>query len=126
MNTVITQVKNPCRSVQEYKMLPIEKSNDAYTIKRPPLAPRLGPRDPLIHFRILKIEDNVATICADMTKLVDGQLTVRDVNVTRLSVRVDDIIGFKESDVQFLKPLITHRRHQKHQHPHNLVTESER
>lgn len=124
MNNLVTDPQNKCRGVREYKMLPIKPGEPV--IKRAPRAPKLGPSDSLIHFRILKIEDNVATICADMTKLVDGQLTVRDIDITRLSVHVGDIIGFRESDVQFLNPLITFRRHQQHQHPEHLVAPDEK
>jgi len=126
-NELVTSPQNRCPSAKEYKMLPIKPGTPV--IKRAPKAPKLGPNDPLVHFRILKIEDNVATICEDMTKLVDGHLMVRDVDISRLGrngVKLGDIIGFKESDAAFSRPLITHRKSQQHQHPEKLIAESER
>jgi hypothetical protein len=131
MNTLVTSPKNPCPLIKEYKMLPLEKSKDAYTIKkRPPKAPVVGSVDPIIHYRILVVKDGgIATICADMTKLIGGQLTVRDVNLSSLGIKaahVGDIVGFRKSDVVLSKPILTHRASQQHQHPEKLVAPEEK
>ena len=131
MNSLVTSRKNPCPSYKEYKMLPLERSKDAYSIKkRPPKAPKLSAQDPLIPYRILKLDGAIATICASMsTKLSSGELIVRDVNVSSLGskgVRLGDIISFRTSDIIFEKPTITHRAHQQHQHPEQLVAPDEK
>jgi len=129
MNTLITAPSNSCPSTKEYKMNPISRKLGTPFIKRPPQAPKLGPNDPLVHYRILKLDNNVATVCADMTRLVNEQLIVRDTDISSLGlngVRVGDIIGFRNSDVDFSKPLITFRKSQQHQHPEQLVASDEK
>jgi hypothetical protein len=129
MNTLITSSKNPCPSTKEYKMNPVSRELGKPFVKRPPKAPVLIPGKKLIEYRILAIKGAVATICADMTKLSGGQLTVRDVSVARLGcpgVRVGDIIGFDSSDTGLFKPTITHRASQQHQHPKQLIAPDEK
>ena len=130
MNNLVIAKHNVCPSVKQYKMEPIKRPKDAPVIKRPAPVPTLGPVDPFVHYRILELKENgVAVICSDVTKLVNGELTVQEVNISKLgknTVHAGDIIGFKSSDVTLSKPFITHRASQQHQHPEHLVASHEK
>jgi hypothetical protein len=115
---------------KEYKMLPLEKAKDAYTI--PPHTPRptIGPSSKRTFYRILKMSDDKrsATICSDMTKLSAGELSVMDVDISKFvgTAWVGDIIAYENGDGHFQNPVITHRAGQRHQHPAQLVAPDEK
>jgi hypothetical protein len=115
----------------QYKMLPLEKSKDAYTIKLAPRKPLMGKTRKRSYFRILKMskDKNQATICGDMIKLDEGgQLSVLDVDISRFmgTAWVGDIIAYEDNDAHFQNPVITHRVGQRHQHPVYLVAPEEK
>ncbi|MDE2020990.1 MAG: hypothetical protein KGJ13_11690, partial [Patescibacteria group bacterium] len=96
-----------------------------------PKIPVLGIQTKRIPYRILELKNDgkIAVICKDMTVLDNGQRTVLDVNVEVLgdrSVEVGDIIAYAQEDTGFLRPVILHRWHQKHQHPDHLIAPDER
>ncbi len=112
--------------MKEYKMQPIKRPEGAPVTKLPTPIPTLGPAAVRKHARILAFKDDekIAVICENMRVLNAGELTVRDVDVSSLgvgSVAVGDILAFNSHDVKFEHPMISHRHHQQHQHPKDLV-----
>lgn len=116
--------------MREYKMLPLAKRDDAYVIKPRQKVPFVVPRVPRVFYRILSLTEDgkMATICADVKNLVDGNLSVIDVNVEGLghnSVHVDDVLSYAAHDSRLENPMIAFRHHQNHQFPKQLLTADE-
>jgi len=115
---------------KEYKMLPLEKSKDAYVVKTPKPRPTIGPTGQKTYYRILATskDKQQATICADMNQLQNGQLAVMDVDISVFvgTAWVGDIIAYENGDGHFEHPVITHRAGQRHQHPAQLVSPDEK
>jgi hypothetical protein len=110
-----------------YKMHPIKRPDGAPVIQKPRNIPVLGPVQHRVLYKIVAIKDTIATITDDMNP-PSGELDVRNVDVSSLgrhSVFVGDVLSYSTSDTRFLRPLITHRFHQLHQHPARLVSKSE-
>lgn len=112
--------------MKEYKMLPIKRPEGVIPVKLPPPIPTIGPASPRRFARILSLsqDGNTAVVCENVRVLDGGQQTVRDVDVSVLGFRavsVGDILAFEAHDIQFIHPLISHRHHQNHQHPKELV-----
>jgi hypothetical protein len=111
--------------MHEYKMLPTERRKDAYAIQSRKAKPTIAPMIQKTFFRVMDLsEDKMKmNLCVDVLNLVDGKITVQEVDTNRIrfSVKVGDIVAFERGDVSFSNPTITHRLHQRHQHPKNLV-----
>jgi hypothetical protein len=102
----------------------------AYRIKPRKPVPKVMPNELRIPYRIVKISEDgkTATVCANMKHIVDGKLSVSDVDITKLglkSVVVGDILSYAVHDKNLTKPLITIRHHQSHQFPKQLLSADE-
>jgi hypothetical protein len=101
----------------------------AYKIKPRAAVPKVAPNAPKVFYRILAISDNgeTATVCSNMKKLTDGKLSVSEVDVQRFGSRihVGDVLAYAAHDKSFKKPVVTHRAHQSHQFPKQLLASDE-
>lgn len=114
--------------MKEYKILSLERRKDAYVIPPHKPKPMLGPSGKKNFYRVLDIKDDgkTAVICANMQT---PTLIVQDADVSRFgrnSLKLGDIIAYENGDLQFQRPIITHRFHQRHTHPPYLVAPDEK
>lgn len=114
---------------KQYKMLPLEKREDAHQIKPRTKIPKVSPRAPKILHRILSISENgkTAIICSNM-KTEEGKLSVIDVNISTLGlngVSEGDLLSYEQHDIKYERPMISFRVHQHHQYPKHLLTSDE-
>lgn len=130
MTNAFVGAENRCPYAKEYKMKPLERTADAYVLKPHKLKPALGPLNTKVHYRVVKLSEDkkVGTICGHMHQLEAGELKVTDVDFSLFGegIYVGDIVAYAAEDVLFQRPSITHRFHQRHQHPAHLVAPEEK
>lgn len=107
--------------MKTYTMLPIARpANWRPAIQQIRATPTIGNQLVLVHYRVFGLDPvkAVATIASNAR----GH-EPREVNVSSLhgGVEVGDILGYETTDTAFMRPRITHRHHQRHQHPKHLV-----